>query len=346
VLADKVRPVHPKHVDMKFIRIVVIIGACSLLFSCKQNNDLSGTWIGAYHFVPNSSFGSKFHLNLLVEVSDDELKVSTLRLDGVHAPKRFTSLKYRRKGDQILIYFDNKLDSIAIVSTNVDSIVLQYHEEGESKFVFKKFTRGTSPTMPTLSGKSFHIFSANYSDSISFITDSMFINISRDAVRGKRWALTTVHDYRFLLIGDYGPPLYVKSIKNDTVTLENFGGGDKYISLVTLNDKNLSLEGHWEEVGRIYNKDYIPLRDRGKMKLTFGADSCEISYGDRVINRRWRLNSTAEILFFDPIGKDNDREWVWYVEKAGDSLIIDRRILYKDVEDEFDSGEKIIFKRK
>lgn len=331
---------------MKFNRIVVIIGVCSLLFSCKQNNDLSGTWIGAYYFDPNSTFGSKFPLNWLVEVSDDEMKVSTLKVDGVHAPNRFTSIKYQRKGNQIFIYFDNDIDSIAIVSKNDDSIVLQYQQEGESKFVFKKFTRGTSPKMPTLSGKSFHLFSGDYSDSISFITDSMFINISRDAVRGKRWATTTVHDYRFLLLGDYGPPLYVKSIRNDTVTLESFGGGSKYISLVTLNDKNLSLEGSWEEVGRLYKKDFPPLPDLGKMKLTFGADSCEISYGARLIKRRWRLNSTSEILYFVPIGKDLDRDWAWHVVKAGDSLIIDRRILFKDEAVDFESGEKIIFKKK
>jgi hypothetical protein len=220
---------------------------------------------------------------------------------------------------------------------------LQYHEEGESKFVFKKFTRGTSPMMPTLSGKSFHLFSVNYSDSISFITDSMFINISRDAVRGKRWATTTVHDYRFLLLGEHGPPLYVRSIRNDTVTLENFVAGNKYISLVRLNDRNLSLEGNWEEVGRLYKKDFPSPPYRGKMKLTFGADSCEISYGSRLIKRRWRLNSTSGILYFDP-AKDNDQNWAWHVEEAGDSLIIDRQILFKD--DDFDSGEKIIFKKK
>jgi hypothetical protein len=329
---------------MKFVRLVVIIGVCSLLFSSKQNNDLSGTWIGAYYFDPNSSFRSKHTLNWLVEVSDNELKVSTLLLDGVHAHNRSTSLKYRRKGNQIFIYFDNDVDSLEIVSKNDDSIVLQYHEEGESKFVFKKFTRDSSPKMPTLSGKSFHIFSGNYHDSISFITDSIFINISRGAVRGKRWASTTVHDYRFLLLGEQQPPLYVKSIRNDTVTLENFGAGNRYIFLVRLNDKNLSLEGRWKEVGRLYNKDYLPFPGRGKMKLTFGADSCEISYGARLIKRRWRLNSTSEILYFDPVAMFNDQNWAWHVEKVGDSLIIDRQILSKD--DFFDSGEKIIFKKR
>jgi hypothetical protein len=34
------------------------------------------------------------------------------------------------------------------------------------------------------------------------------------------------------------------------------------------------------------------------------------------------------------------------VERAGDSLIIDRRILFKDNAVDFDSGEKIVFKKK
>lgn len=329
---------------MKLVQIIVIIGACSLIFSCKQRNDLHGTWIGAY-FDPNSSFGSKFPLNWLIEISNDELKVSTLKLDGIHPPNRLTSIKYRQKSNQLFIYFENKVDSITIVSKNDDSIVLKYHEEGESKFVFKKFMRDVSPSIPTLSGRSFNLSSANYSHPISFITDSIFINISHEAVGAKRWATANVHDYRFLLLGD-GAPLYIKSIRNDTVTLENFGPGNKYIFMVPIKGRNLSLEGRWKEVGRIYNEGYIPLADPVKMNLTFGADSCEISYGDRVINRRWRLNSTAEILYFDPIAKVNHRDWAWYVKPAGDSLIIDRRILYKDVEDEFDSGEKIIFKRR
>lgn len=70
---------------MKFNRMVVIIGVCSLLCCSKQDNNLSGTWIGAYYFVPqDSTFRSKFPLNWLVEVSDDELNVTTLKLDGVH----------------------------------------------------------------------------------------------------------------------------------------------------------------------------------------------------------------------------------------------------------------------
>src|SRR5688572_18751444 len=113
--------VDSKHIDMKFIRMVVIIGMCSLLFSSKQDNDLSGIWIGAYSFDPNSSFESKYTLNWLVEVSDDELKVTTLKLDGVHSPNRSTSLRYRRTNSQIFINFDKGLDSLEIVSQNDDS---------------------------------------------------------------------------------------------------------------------------------------------------------------------------------------------------------------------------------
>ncbi|HYI78679.1 MAG TPA: hypothetical protein VEW65_13745, partial [Chryseolinea sp.] len=222
----------------------------------------------------------------------------------------------------------------------------QYHGEGDAKFVFKKFARGASPQLPTLSGKSFNIFSGDYKDSLSFLTDSVFINISRDRVNANRWTQTAVRQYSFLLLGEQGPPLYVKSIKNDTVTLENFGPGNKYIFLVRLGDKNLSLEGRWKEIGRLYKNYLPPPPGVGKMKLTFGADSCEISYRTRRIKRRWRLNSTAEILYFDPIFKFNDRDWAWHVERAGDSLIIDRRILFKDEEDDFDSDEKIVFKKK
>jgi hypothetical protein len=223
---------------------------------------------------------------------------------------------------------------------------LKYHDEGDANFVFKKFVRGASPKMPTLSGKSFNIFSGNYKDSVSFLTDSVFINISRGGVQGNRWTQTDVHQYSFLLLGEQAPPFYVKSIKNDTVTLENFGGGNKYVFLVRLADKNLSLEGRWEEVGRLYKKYFPPPPRAGKMKLTFGADSCEISCGARRIKRRWRLNSTAEILYFNPINKVNDWNWAWHVERAGDSLIIDRRILFKDKAGDLDSGEKIVLKKK
>ena len=331
---------------MKSIRIVVIIGAVAITGACsflvlKQNAGLSGTWIGAYYFDPNSGFGSKSSLNWLVEVTDDELKVSTLRIDGVHAPNRFTSIKYRRKGNHIFLYLDNEVDSIAIVSESDDSTVLQYHEEGESKFVFKRFTRGASPILPPLYGKSFQVFAGDYRDSISFITESLFINISPDAVRGKRWAATSVGDYRFLLFGEYGPPLYVKSVRGDTLTLENFGSG-RYVSLVMLDDGNLSLEGRWEEVERRHNQDYNPPPSLdNRMQLTFGPDSCEILSGTRMTKRRWRLNSTAEILYFDPVAKPYDRDWAWYVERVGDSLVIDRRILSND--GIYDSSEKIIF---
>lgn len=328
--------------------MVVIIGVCSLLCCSKQDNNLSGTWIGAYYFVPeDSTFRSKLPLNWLVEVSDDELNVTTLKLDGVHPPNRSTSLRYRRKGNQIFIDFDKGVDSVEIVSQNDDSIVLKYHGEGDANFVFKKFVRDASPKMPTLSGKSFNIFSKNYKDSVSFLTDSVFINISRGRVNANRWTQTDVHKHSFLLLGEQGPPYYVKSIKNDTVTLENFGAGNKYIFLVRLGNKNLSLAGRWEEVGRLYKKeDLPPPPGAGKMKLTFGADSCEISYGARRIKRRWRLNSTAEILYFNPINKINDWDWAWHLERADDSLIIDRRILFKDEADDFDSGEKIVFKKK
>jgi hypothetical protein len=332
---------------MKFNRMVVIIGVCSLLCCSKQDNNLSGTWIGAYYFVPGDSiFRSKFTLNWLVEVSDDALNVTTLKLDGVRPPNRLTSLRYGRTGNQIFINFDKGVDSIEIVSQNDDSLVLKYHGEGDANFVFKKFARGASPKMPTLSGKSFNIFSGNYKDSVSFLTDSVFINISRGSVQGNRWTQTAVHKYSFVLLGEQGPPLYVRSIKNDTVTLENFGAGNKYIFLVRLGDKNLSLEGHWEEVGRLYTKDFPPPPGAGKMKLTFGADSCEISYGARHIKRRWRLNSTAEILYFNPINKVNDWDWAWHVERAGDSLIVDRWILLKDEANDFDPGGKIVFKKK
>lgn len=324
----------------------MIIGVCSLLFSSKQDNDLSGIWIGAYYFDPNSSFESKLPLNWLVEVSDDELNVTTLKLDGVHPPNRSTSLRYRQTDNQIFINSDKGVDSLEIVSQNDDSIVLQYHGEGDAKLVFKKFTRRASPKMPTLSGKSFNIFSLNYKDSISFLTDSVFINISRGSVQANRWTQTAAHEYSFLLLGEQGPPLYMKSIKNDTVTLENFGAGNKYLFLVRLGDKNLSLEGRWKEVGRLCKKCLPPPPGRGKMKLNFGADSCEISYGARRIKCRWRLNSTAEILYFDPINKVNDWNWAWHVERVGDSLIIDRQILFRDKAGDFDSGEKIVFKKK
>jgi hypothetical protein len=160
-----------------------------------------------------------------------------------------------------------------------------------AKFVFKKFERGASPKIPTLSGKSFNIFSRNYKDSVSFLTDSVFINISRGSVHANRWTQTAVHKYSFLLLGEHGPPLYVKSIKNDTVTLENFGAGNKYIFLVRLGDKNLSFEGRWEEVGHLGKKDLPPPPGAGKMKLTFGADSCEISYGAR------RISASLEAKF-------------------------------------------------
>lgn len=332
---------------MKFIRIVVIIGVFSTSLSCsKRNYDLSGTWIGAYYFNPNSSFKSKSPLNWFVEVSNDELKVSTLKVDGIHAPNRLTSLKYRQKGNQLFIYYDDGVDSVEIVSKNDKRVVLRYHEEGKTKFIFKLFTRGPSPKMSTLSGKSFHLFSKNYSDSISFINESMFINISRDAVRGTRWAATSVHDYRFLLLGEFAaPPLYVKSIMNDTITLENFGAGNKYIYLVGLKEKYLSLEGHWEEVGRINKGNLPPPPGNGKMELTFDADSCEIFNGAKLIKRRWRLNSTSEILYFDEIVNAFYQDWAWYVERTGDSLIIDRHILFKDPAIDYDPGEKIIFKK-
>src|SRR5690606_32151649 len=202
--------------------------------------------------------------------------------------------------------------------------------------------RGPSPEMPTLTGKSFRVLSGNYPDSISFINDSILINISRHAVRGNRWATTYVGSHSFLLLGDYGPPLYLKSVNSDTMTFENFSHGSN-IALVMLNDRSLSLEGRWEEVGRLYAEGFPPPPRNGRMELTFDRDSCAISYGANLVKRRWKLNSTAEILFFDPDTQNNDRDWAWYVEKAGDSLIIDRRILFKDDAIDDDSGEKIIF---
>jgi hypothetical protein len=118
--------------------MVVIIGVGSLLSCSKQDNDLSGIWIGAYYFVPDSSFESKFTLNWLVEVSDDALNVTTLKLDGVDPPNTSTSLRYRRTDNQIFINFDKGVDSIEIVSQNDDSLVLQYHGEGDRQVCIQK----------------------------------------------------------------------------------------------------------------------------------------------------------------------------------------------------------------
>lgn len=330
---------------MKLLRTAIVLVACLLFLSSKQPNNLSGLWIGAYYFNPTHGFESS-PLNWLIDVSDDTIYVTTLQIDGVRAPKRSMSLQYRRENNKIFVYSSERVDSIKIVSENSDSVVLQYHGEADTQFVFKKFVRGAAPTMSSLSGKSFLMLSGSYRDSISFLTDKVMVNIDPERIDGQRWSQTSAYGYSVLLLGEMGPPFFVKSFSNDTIVAENFYTKNKRLSLIKLSDNTLSLEGSWKEVRRLSDNSLRPppRREKIKLKLRFDADSCEIQHGSRVMKRRWRLNSTSEILFFDPIFTYDNPDWAWYVKRDGNKLIVNQRTLHSVEPDVFDS-ERIVFKK-
>lgn len=148
-----------------------------LFISCQNEKKLNGTWISAYQYEENDSISydlSGTSFNQIWEFNDGTLKIQRYKYDFFY--EDVNTLKFKLKGNKLVVNDDEPYLSKIIEPIEKDSFVLSGFSYRNSKLVYKKLDdslKNNSSDFELTGNKYIRNFK-KWTDTIHFVNESVY----------------------------------------------------------------------------------------------------------------------------------------------------------------------------
>lgn len=310
------------------ICIISIVVLLLSLLSCQSNNELEGIWMGAYTLRYTDTDSTFNEMNLLFDISEDELNVKVFAFNNDEIEDSEEHFKYSLKENRIIL-LSNRLkskmpDTILIETIGKDSLVLKNLGDENLKFCFKRIENKAKKINPIIQRKAYRYTSPFLSDSLDFINDSTVLHIGSvfDVCHTSQWKIDTYKNLDFLLI-DRGfltiPIMLIESNSEKIIELKYYGKKIHKAQLQPFeHSKDVSkLIGNWKAK---YPK-FFECDDFFSANITKDSISINDIQNRTISHEKLKLNSTNEFIYF----ANNPYQSVWKILSLNDTTLTIKR---------------------
>ena len=217
-----------------------------IIFCSCNNNEIEGTWIGAYRLLKSDDKKSIESLNTIIKIEDNRFYNQVL---GLEKDRKLFSFEFTKSGNSI-ISKDKTHMGFNIESFSKDSLVLSVPQMEEIKLVYRKLHNKNNKIKWNPTGKSYR-FDGNKSVAFAeYINDSIMIeyDVDHENVSVNQWWQENFESYNFLLlkypISTF--PLLIDSTSSKKVHLTSLDDKIRnYEYQQQTKPKSLDIEGKW-----------------------------------------------------------------------------------------------------
>ncbi len=308
-----------------------------LFTACEQKPSIEGVWIGAYSCNSSLDLVNEFDtVRFLVDFSADSVVTKKFDYQRHGEKDEQCASPYSIKGDTL--QFDQHTYIINAIAQ--DSLVFGIVGYDSSYVVFKRISATSENDIPELSSRAFSLTGLNYTDSLEFISDSLFLFVGskNQNTQSNRWAINRYKSLNFLVIDHYGyPPLLINDISPDQINLTLFGLNVSPFVMKEIKSERTTadLMGKW--IGKTENDSLIPplpppppflfeMAHTENLELEIGLDSLAISWGYFHWTKKYTLSATGDLLLF-PDNEDIARSKLRIIEFNKNELTLQGAIL-------------------
>ena len=225
---------------------------------------------------------------------------------------------------------------LTIKAFTSDSIAFGDVDSINTIWVFKRVKPQKVLADFELIGKAFYIQGNNYSDSLEFIDDSIYMSISRPFKHGLnpyRWRTYSYSALKFLIFErPMTPPFIITSSGSHGFTFSVIDSKTWEYKATEIKGKeeiDITLTGNWIATWAISN-DSLPKpppppgwdQDHN-LRLSFDNDSLEFEMYGNTRKIRWKSNATKSLIYF-PNHVDSHDEFWEILEVSEERLLINR----------------------
>ena len=186
------------------------------MLSCRTDNKIEGTWIGAYSYRSSDSIKPYSIIRSIITFDDDSYYIHDNAYNNVTF---YHEGKYNLNLDTLKFTEGKKKEEIIIKSINPDS--LTFTSPDGILIVYKKLKSNLKTVKKThLIGKIYLSESKFKRDTISFINDSIYLtkNGKLKPTR-KYWNKISHQGYEIIFLDYLSPPYIIQHKKNDSIIL-------------------------------------------------------------------------------------------------------------------------------
>jgi len=279
-----------------FLLILIIFCSCN-------DNEIEGTWVGAYRLLELEDKQSIESLNTIIKIEDNRFHNQVL---GLEKGRKLFSFEFTKSGNSI-ISKDKAHMGFNIESFSQDSLVLSVPQMEEIKLVYRKLHTKNNKIKWNPTGKSYR-FEGNKSVAFAeYINDSIMIeyDVNHESVSFNKWWLENFESYAFLLvkypISTF--PLLIDSTSSKKVHLTSLDDKIRnYEYQEQTKPKSPDIIGKWNLTDKKYDtlsRSFSPFSRNKIQQLDISKDSVKITFGDfeTVKNYSWSTSVTNKLIF-------------------------------------------------
>ena len=189
------------------------------MFSCKTENKIEGTWIGAYSHWSSDSIKPYTAIRSIITFDSESFYMHDNAYNNITF---YYEGKYNLNADTLKFLEGEKTEKLIIKSINSDS--LTFKGQNGSLRVYKKLKSDLKSEKKThLIGNVYSNESKFKKDTISFINDSIYLtkNGNSQPLR-KYWNQINHIGYEVLFLDNFSSPYIIQNRINDSISLTAF----------------------------------------------------------------------------------------------------------------------------